>query len=204
MAGCERMRAGQHLVLAFLLGTFTGTALRAGLLLSGRVIDQGADPVAGAEVFFRLQDDPTVQGDSRTDSVGHYEVNLLGVLPPTIVSPMSWAAVKARPSAKVASSLADTVIAHLLAVTISHDEIQPYSRDSLLVPGDGILDFVVDRISASDSTEGVGPPIDTGAADPGDDDAADQDDTAPPSSGGSPSSVPPRTGCCGSSSSRSG
>jgi len=71
-------------------------------------------------------------------------VSLVGARSPTAVSSVSWASIKEAPRAKVARVSADTVIADLLAVRISHDGIQPYSRDSLLVPDDGGLDFIIE------------------------------------------------------------
>jgi len=62
------MRPWSPIILALLLGSFTVTGLRADLLLSGSVTDHSGSPVAGADIRFWVQSEPSAGGGSQTDA----------------------------------------------------------------------------------------------------------------------------------------
>lgn len=119
------------------------------VVISGAVIDQNELPVAGAELVFRNQVTASTFVAASTNASGDYSVNLGPVVAPTLVGYVSWGQVKRSPVRKSVGVRVDTTFPALFSVTISHEQVEPFAADSLVVPADRRMDFQVERIVAA-------------------------------------------------------
>lgn len=173
------MRLLPGLMIVLLNVGILHAAQTAELILSGQVIDQFGAPVHGVRMTFHDQATRTIIVQTTSDVAGGYRLDLAPVALATAVPEITWAQLKLRPSLKAVTATS-TRVPRLFGVIATHAEITDFHADSLTMPETHVMDFVVQRLNATDGATGSRDVTDTGGGNSADTTAAGDSATGDP------------------------